>query len=95
MTTAKLQSAYKEGMLKRTELKDGRYYLGYCRNAVVAQWDQGSKRFFHVRTKFGSRFIESIPHPEDDGGYDIFVPVKRVRPTEEQKVWKRPDHIPY
>lgn len=34
--------------------------------------------FIHMRVKFGSVFTEVINHPEDDDGWDVFVPTLMV-----------------
>lgn len=66
------------GMIPKKDLVDGAYYKGSCRNAWIAMWDGRLNKFIHLRTKFGDTFSESINHPEDDDGYDVFVPVERV-----------------
>lgn len=33
--------------------------------------------FTYRRTKFNDTFLEDINHPEDDDGYDLFVPMQR------------------
>lgn len=70
-----LQHAENMGMLPKHELNDGVSYLGYCRNATVAVWRAERQAFEYLRTKFGHTFSEDIKHPEDDNGFDIFVPV--------------------
>ena len=70
-----LESQYKAGlMIKKADLKDRGVYLGECRNANMAIWVKGTNKFVHQRTKFGSVFLEEIEHPEDDIGYDVFIP---------------------
>jgi len=68
--------------LPRAALQDGEYYFGTCRNAQVAKWHASEGVFKHWRTKFGSRFVEEINHPEDDDGFDCFVPLFSCFPTE-------------
>lgn len=75
-----LQGAEAAGLLPKSALKDGDYYLGRCRNARVARWDAGRGVFVYMREKFGSRFPEDIKHPEDDDGFDLFLPVAEVEP---------------
>lgn len=72
-------------MIPKAQLVAGEYYIGRCRNASVARWD--GEKFHHWRRKFGSDFIETIKHPEDDDTFDCFVPVDRsnghdVRPID-------------
>ena len=70
----RLALAYEHGMLRKEELVEGRYYEGYCRNATVAKWDRNN--FVIQRTKWNQTFPERLPHPEDVGNFDTFVPVK-------------------
>ena len=65
-------------MIPKCNLKNGAYYVGYCRNASVAMWDERAACFVYLRTKFGNVFAETINHPEDDDGFDIFVPVREA-----------------
>ena len=74
-----LKQAEELGMIPKKDLKSGAYYKGSCRNANVAQWDGREGVFYHLRTKFGSTFAESIPHPEDDKGFDVFIPVEEIK----------------
>ena len=64
------------GMIPKKDLVDGATYLGFCRNAGEAIWDAGKNMFTYTRKKFGSSFNEDINHPEDDDGFDLFVPIK-------------------
>jgi len=56
---------------EKSRLIPGEYYAGRCRNATVARWD--GKKFWYWRVKFGSRFLESIHHPDDDQTFDVFT----------------------
>ncbi len=58
--------------LPKSALIPGEYYVGTCRNAKVARWD--GNIFHHWRTKWGSTFIETIKHPEDEEYFDVFFP---------------------
>lgn len=92
-----VEKAVSEGLLAKKDLVDGLYYYGHCRNARVARWDANGKprvgvedgptgRFVHIRTKFGGSFPESINHPEDDNGFDFFIPVAEIQPLDEERV---------
>jgi len=74
----KLQMALKEGMIPKKELVDGASYAGSCRNASQAVWTASTQRFVYTRYKFGESYEEGLPHPTDDEGSDIFVPVKMI-----------------
>jgi hypothetical protein len=71
MNTAAEQFKYDKTIAKK-DLVVGEYYLGDCRNAQIARWD--GNMFYHWRTKFGTKFIEAIKHPEDEQYYDVFYP---------------------
>lgn len=71
-----LEAAYAKGMPRMSELKDGVVYKGHCRNADEAMWLEEFKKFVYIRSKFGQVFLESINHPEQDDGYDLFIPTK-------------------
>ena len=86
MQEGDLRAAFKKGMLRKEDLEDGKYYLGYCRNAYVAQWLESENAFYYMRKKMGDVFPERILHPEDDNKKDLFVPFKKVDPTEEEKI---------
>ena len=62
--------------IPKSELVVGQEYPGHCRNASKATWN--GKVFQYMRRKFGSEFLESIKHYEDDDGYDVFVPIKEI-----------------
>ena len=40
--------------------------------------EPGTGVFWHLRDKFGNTFAERINHPEDDDGYDVFVPTRLI-----------------
>jgi hypothetical protein len=69
--------------IEKKDLIDGAYYQGDCRNASVARWDAKTNLFYHWRTKFGSRFIEEISHPDDEPHYDVFISEKIIENPEE------------
>jgi hypothetical protein len=74
-----LEKAYEEGLIRKSNLKDGKSYKGSCRNATVAVWHAEKNCFTYQRTKWGNTFPEDIKHPEDDDGYDLFLPVEEVK----------------
>jgi len=63
-------------ILPKTELVDGGYYIGRCRNATVARWSAKHAAFFHWREKFGRIFVERIKHPVDEEYFDVFRVVR-------------------
>ena len=74
------------GILKE-DLKHCQYYIGVCRNSNVAKWDANRQKFIHLRTKFGKTFAEEINHPEDDDGFDLFIPYEEI-PNHWDSNWK-------
>lgn len=72
--------------LPKSELKDGTYYEGSCRNSGIAAWDAEHQLFWYRRYKFGSFFTEDIRHPEDDNGFDLFYPTAECgEPADENR----------
>jgi hypothetical protein len=67
---------YRATCIKKAE--NYAWYVGDCRNAVVAQWIADKNHFIYIRHKFGNAFVEEINHFEDDNGYDIFYPARKV-----------------
>ena len=39
-----------------------------------------------MREKFGNVFPERIFRPEDDNGYDLFIPFRQVEPITEEVI---------
>lgn len=67
-----------EHFIEKKELIDGRWYIGQCRNSSLALWDSKLNCFFYIRDKLGGKLLEKINHPEDDDGFDLFYPLKRL-----------------
>jgi hypothetical protein len=86
LTREELDRAYSLGMLKKSDLEDGKYYYGQCRNASVAQWNATKQQFTYMRTKFRSTFPEDINHPEDDDRHDLFIPIGECFPSQKEEV---------
>lgn len=65
--------------LTKTEMKDGEWYQGICRNAQIAMWDTKLDKFRHLRNKF-QWFMETIEHFDDvkEKRADGFIPVKEI-----------------
>ena len=64
------------GAIPKDKLIVGETYIGRCRNSREATWN--GKEFQYMRRKFGSKFLESVNHFQDDSGNgcDVFVPIK-------------------
>lgn len=65
-----------EDILDKDELVIGKTYRGRCRNASSAVWT--GTGFEYLRHKFDFEYKESIPHPEDDAGFDVFMPLRSM-----------------
>ena len=65
--------------IQKAELKHLAWYRGICRNATIAQWNKTNNKFWYTRHKFGDTFTESINHPEDDNGFDLFYPFELLQ----------------
>lgn len=78
------------GMIPKNQLEDRAYYFGICRNSTVAQWikkpgfngkmvnKQTKPCFFHMREKFGTIYLTTINHPEDEEFFDAFIPIRKI-----------------
>ena len=65
------------GAIPKEELEVGATYLGECRNAHKAVWKENG-RFEYMRSKFGCTYPEEINHFQDDDGYDVYTPIKKI-----------------
>lgn len=74
------EEIYNKGILCKKDLIVGKYYKGKCRNANVARWN--GNNFTYMRTKFNWCYPEDINHPNDDDGYDLFIPLYETTPTD-------------
>lgn len=68
--------------IPKSELKNGITYQGNCRNTNEAIWDLDA--FIYTRYKFGTTYLETINHYEDDDGYDVFVPIEIVKENKKE-----------
>jgi hypothetical protein len=64
------------GAIPKDKLEVGATYEGNCRNFEEARWD--GKVFWGKRYKFGEWQEDKINHFQDDNGYDLFVPIKKI-----------------
>lgn len=78
VTEEVLKKYHDAGVIPKSDLVDGAYYWGTCRNAEMARWDAQKNVFWYIRDKWHDTFVESINVIEDDDGYDLFLPIKKV-----------------
>lgn len=64
------------GAIPKDKLEVGATYEGKCRNFKEALWN--GTEFFGTRYKFGEWHIDHVNHFQDDNGYDLFVPIKKI-----------------
>lgn len=68
--------------LPKSELQDGVWYEGSCRNSKQARWNASKNCFEYVRTKFTFKFVEEINHPADFTGFDVFFAQRAIADSE-------------
>ena len=64
------------GAIPKDKLEVGATYEGTCRNADKAVWN--GECFDYKRYKFGEWEDAKINHFQDDNGFDLFVPIKKI-----------------
>lgn len=62
------------GAIPKSQLIEGKTYIGACRNTTKAVWNGSC--FEYDRYKFGTTYLDHINHFEDDDGYDLFTPIQ-------------------
>lgn len=77
-------------IIPKKDLKDNYFYIGVCRNANVAKWSLKNNCFYYIRNKWNNFFLEKINHPEDDDGFDLFLPYEEI-PRPFDKDWQHPN----
>lgn len=84
MTVEQIIMGEYDPVIPKSQLVHGVYYKGRCRNADEARWNGEKQLFYHWRTKFGFKFVETINCPEDEQHFDVFVAEELLdKPTEE------------
>lgn len=64
------------GAIPIDKLEVGATYEGVCRNSSKATWD--GNEFYYDRHKFGTVFVDHVNHFQNDDGFDLFVPIKKI-----------------
>lgn len=64
------------GAIPKKDLEIGAEYIGDTRNTDTARWN--GKVFEYTRYKMGFTFTDTVNHFEDDNGYALFVPLKKI-----------------
>lgn len=74
----KLIEEYLEaGAIAKEDLISGAWYIGQSRSTNIAQWFPYGG-FHFIRYKMNGKYVDNIPHFEDDRGYDLFIPFKLI-----------------
>lgn len=71
-----VQNLIRCGAIPKDQLEVGAEYEGSCRNATRATWN--GKKFEYKRYKLGFWMDDAVNHFQDDDGYDVFVPIRKV-----------------
>ncbi len=99
ISKAVLAKLHRLGMMKKSQLKDGYFYYGFCHNARIAMWLANENTFHYLGFK-GGVFEERIKHPEDDDcnsslPVDLFKPLYELPPQLNPNLpvddWMKPD----
>ena len=66
-------------MIDRTNLKEGAYYIGTCRNTNIAKWYKD--KFIFMGLNFGNPYIETINYYGDvkNTSHDGFIPIEEIK----------------
>lgn len=61
------------------KLKDNYIYEVNGRNFSFAVWKEKHRKFFGIRSKFGSRYIDYEKHWDDDETHGTVKPIREIR----------------
>lgn len=83
-------------MISKSEMVDGAYYNGICRNTRVALWDEKENVFIHLSYSF-HYYMDKIEHFEDvkHKSIDGFIPIEQVEPIHHEIISKIKNEIGY
>ena len=76
------------GAIPKKDLIDKQVYIGGHRRCHVARWNKNDNKFEYWRNKFGTWFIDTCNHFQDDDGFALFVPIKLGNDTD----FKKPEY---
>lgn len=66
-----------QDILDKYELTPGKEYNGVSRNTSKAIWTGRVFKYKHTEW-YGDIYEETLPHPRDDEGYDVFMPLRSL-----------------
>ena len=62
--------------IPENDLIDQQIYIGKHRRCRAARWNRKINKFEYWRNKFGTVFLDTWNHFENDDGFALFVPVR-------------------
>lgn len=69
------------GAIPKSELEDGQWYYGNFRNSEFGRWNSEKNEFEYINYSFG-HYWDSCEHFQDDRGFALFVPLRKVTESE-------------
>lgn len=83
-------------MIARENLKDGRYYIGYCRNSYIGLWDEKASLFRIISYQF-SHYLDTVKYLGDiiDTTEDGFIPIEEIKSINEENLEKIKKEVGY
>jgi hypothetical protein len=86
-TQAEKQTLCAAGVLGTETLEHGAYYAGQLGSSpAIARWHQKKRRFVYAQYTMGSPRVKSIPHLDDAGTGDVFLPLSKTQPKSAERV---------
>jgi hypothetical protein len=86
-TPAEKQTLCAAGVLRTEALEHGAYYAGQLRSSsATARWHQKKRRFVYAQYAMGSPQVKTIPHLDDAGTGDLFLPLSKTQPKGAERV---------
>ena len=92
LTDFYINQLVKLGAIPKDNLKDGQWYYGNNRNTDTARWNAKTNTFDHFRYKIGWQW-DTSNHFEDDNGYALFTPLRKVNEKELEEIKKIENEI--
>lgn len=71
-----LPRLWEAGAIPENDLIDQQIYIGKHRRCRAARWNRQTNKFEYWRNKFGTVFIDTCNHFENDDGFALFVPIR-------------------
>ena len=86
-TQAEKQTLCAAGVLHSEALEHGAYYAGQMRSApATARWHKRKRRFVYTQYTMGSPGVRAIPHLDDGGTGEVFLPLSKTLPKSAERV---------